>query len=69
MFEQIKKAIEEVGTKKGILPYMNHFVMLGAENMFIYRMFVKNPKVNMDTKYMNRIGCNAFGNLTMEQIE
>lgn len=63
MFEQVKKTVEEVGKKKGILKYMNNFAMLGAEDMFIYRMYKKYPDAPMDIKHMNKIGTNSMGKI------
>lgn len=69
MCDQVKKTIETVGNKKGISSYLNNFVILSAENMFLYRMYTDNPKANMDIKHMNKIGYNSVGNLVWNKLK
>jgi GTPase Era involved in 16S rRNA processing len=38
-----------------------HILCISSEDAYIYRMYKKNPKCELDTKYLNKFGANEFG--------
>src|SRR5689334_21634612 len=60
MYEQanitIKSKINELcpSLKWNILP-------ISCENSFIYRIYKRNPAIDLDIKYVNKVGCIEFG--------
>ena len=59
MFEQIQN---EVSTRLVIIPNIEYNILkMSAEDSFIYRMYLKNPDVELDPKLINKFGLNEFG--------
>ena len=59
MYEQIEKETEKY--LGGINNIDYKVLKLSAEDSFIYRMYKKNPKVDLDPKLVNKFGLNEFG--------
>jgi small GTP-binding protein len=59
MYEQIEK---ETDKYLGPVDNIEYKVLkVSAEDSFIYRMYKKNPKVDLDPKLVNKFGLNEFG--------
>ena len=59
MFDQIQK---EVGNRFDTIQNIKYNILkMSAEDSFIYRMYSKNPDVELDPKLINKFGLNEFG--------
>lgn len=63
-FKQMVKQVHDfsVATINAILPGVwPEFICLSAEDAYIYRMYARNPKCEIDPKHRNKFGINEFG--------
>ncbi|AYV79116.1 MAG: dynamin family GTPase [Faunusvirus sp.] len=68
MFNQVKQTINEVGNKKNILQYINNYIFLSGEDVYIYRNCVRYPNKQLDIKHVNKIGKNMVGGLNWNKL-
>jgi GTPase Era involved in 16S rRNA processing len=66
LLEMVVQVKSIVDTQKNEI-YKNaitDIICLSAEDAYIYRMFNRNPKSELDEKYINKLGSNEFGKRT-----
>lgn len=60
MYEQIKKTVKNEVDK--LYPNLGYMIIpISSETAYIYRMYERNPDVELDMKHLNKFGYNEFG--------
>jgi hypothetical protein len=68
MYNQAKRTLESL-TKK-LYPELKYTMFpISCEDTYIYRMYSRNINVQLDQKYINKLGSNEFGNKQWKNLK
>jgi Dynamin family. len=68
MYDQAKKVVESSVNK--LCPGLNYSMFpISCEDTYIYRMYNRNINVQLDEKYINKLGSNEFGNKQWKNLK
>lgn len=68
MYLQAAKTIQS--SINEIYPKLCHYILpISCEDAYIYRIFNRNPDINLEPKYLNKFGMNEFGKSKWNQMK